>query len=50
FDFHWNSWHWPAFNIADVAICIGAGMVAFLTINSGNQFNNQHSGAANANH
>lgn len=23
-DFHWRNWHWPAFNLADVAICLGA--------------------------
>lgn len=23
-DFHLNNWHWPAFNLADSAICIGA--------------------------
>ncbi|MDO5483378.1 MAG: signal peptidase II, partial [Desulfovibrionaceae bacterium] len=23
-DFYWGSWHWPAFNVADVAICLGA--------------------------
>lgn len=23
-DFHWQGWHWPSFNIADIAICIGA--------------------------
>ncbi len=23
-DFHANDWHWPAFNVADTAICIGA--------------------------
>ena len=22
-DFHINNWHWPAFNIADSAVCIG---------------------------
>jgi signal peptidase II len=26
-DFHYGSWHWPAFNIADSAICIGAALV-----------------------
>lgn len=26
-DFYWGSYHWPAFNLADAAICIGAGMV-----------------------
>ncbi|SNS69501.1 signal peptidase II Aspartic peptidase. MEROPS family A08 [Noviherbaspirillum humi] len=25
-DFHVNNWHWPAFNIADSAICIGAAL------------------------
>ena len=26
-DFHWKSWgHFPAFNIADSAICIGAAL------------------------
>jgi signal peptidase II len=23
-DFYWRSWHWPAFNLADSAICLGA--------------------------
>ncbi len=23
-DFYWGDWHWPAFNVADMAICIGA--------------------------
>lgn len=27
FDFHWQGWHWPAFNIADVAIFIGGAFV-----------------------
>lgn len=26
-DFHWQGWHWPAFNVADVAICCGAGLM-----------------------
>jgi signal peptidase II len=25
-DFHVNNWHWPAFNVADSAICVGAAM------------------------
>lgn len=24
-DFYWGNYHWPAFNLADAAICIGAG-------------------------
>ncbi|SKA80986.1 signal peptidase II [Paucidesulfovibrio gracilis DSM 16080] len=27
FDFHLAGWHWPAFNIADCGITIGAGLV-----------------------
>lgn len=23
-DFHWANWHYPAFNVADIAICVGA--------------------------
>lgn len=23
-DLYWGSWHWPAFNIADMGICLGA--------------------------
>jgi signal peptidase II len=26
-DFYWRSYHWPAFNVADSAIVIGAGLV-----------------------
>ncbi len=25
-DFYAGSWHWPAFNVADSAICIGVGL------------------------
>lgn len=24
FDFYWRSWHWPAFNLADIVIVLGA--------------------------
>ena len=27
-DFHWSTYHWPAFNVADSAICIGIGLMA----------------------
>lgn len=30
-DFHLAGWHWPAFNVADSAICVGA--VSFLLLN-----------------
>lgn len=26
-DFHAFGWHWPAFNVADTAICLGAGLM-----------------------
>jgi signal peptidase II len=26
-DFYWGNYHWPAFNLADAAICIGAGLI-----------------------
>lgn len=28
-DVHYANWHWPAFNIADSAICIGAALIIF---------------------
>lgn len=27
-DFHYAGWHWPAFNVADMAICAGAAVTA----------------------
>lgn len=26
-DFYWRSHHWPAFNVADSAICVGVGLL-----------------------
>jgi signal peptidase II len=26
-DFHLGDWHWPAFNVADSAICVGVGLL-----------------------
>ena len=31
FDFHINSYHWPTFNVADVAICFGAFLLMLAT-------------------
>ena len=28
-DLHYGNWHWPAFNIADSAISIGAALIVF---------------------
>lgn len=27
-DFYWRDWHYPVFNVADIAICIGAALLA----------------------
>ncbi|TWI70755.1 signal peptidase II [Desulfobotulus alkaliphilus] len=29
FDVYWKTWHWPAFNVADSAICVGMGIFVF---------------------
>ena len=34
-DFHYNIYHWPAFNLADTFICIGAVVLIFLEIKNG---------------
>lgn len=31
-DFHWRGWHWPAFNLADVAIFCGVAVVLLLSL------------------
>lgn len=28
-DFYIGAWHWPAFNVADIAICLGAAILIF---------------------
>jgi signal peptidase II len=28
-DFHWQAWHWPAFNLADSSICVGVAVLLF---------------------
>lgn len=28
-DVHWRGWHWPTFNVADVAICLGVVLLLF---------------------
>lgn len=36
-DFHYAGWHWPAFNVADMAICAGAALMALCVIRQGRQ-------------
>ncbi|MDR2503704.1 MAG: signal peptidase II [Deltaproteobacteria bacterium] len=31
-DFHLGQWHWPAFNVADIAICTGVLLFALITL------------------
>lgn len=30
-DFYLGSWHWPAFNVADMGICVGAALICLAT-------------------
>ena len=34
-DFYWGKYHWPAFNVADSAICIGATLILFQYMRKG---------------
>ena len=34
-DFHWAGWHWPAFNLADICVVSGAGMLVLATFKPG---------------
>ena len=34
-DFYWGDYHWPAFNIADSAICIGVAILLFSSFKKG---------------
>jgi signal peptidase II len=34
-DFHWQGWHWPAFNLADIGICVGATLLIVASFGEG---------------
>lgn len=34
-DFYWGSHHWPAFNVADSAICVGAALLVIASLREG---------------
>lgn len=40
-DFHWAGYHWPAFNVADMAIVVGAITLIVATFIEGDR---SHSG------
>jgi signal peptidase II len=31
-DFYWGRYHWPAFNVADMLVCLGAGLLAWVIL------------------
>ncbi len=37
-DFQFGSYHWPAFNLADSAICVGVGILILITLFSPDSF------------
>ncbi len=39
-DFHLSDYHWPAFNVADSAICIGIGLLALELLRRDHKTNN----------
>ncbi|MGB2045699.1 MAG: signal peptidase II [Porticoccaceae bacterium] len=39
-DFHWSGMHFPAFNIADAGISVGAALLIFDTLINGSEVNN----------
>lgn len=35
FDFFWREWHYPVFNVADIAICVGVGLLILDSFKNG---------------
>ena len=31
-DFYWGRYHWPAFNVADSLVCVGAGLLVWVIL------------------
>jgi len=31
-DFYWGRYHWPAFNVADMLVCLGAGFLVWVIL------------------
>ena len=41
-DFYYGEWHWPAFNVADIGICAGAGLVLLIMWKSNSPAKSAH--------
>ena len=41
-DFYYGTYHWPAFNIADTSICIGAGLLIISTFTNPHAFKKEY--------
>ncbi len=46
-DFYYGTYHWPAFNIADSSICIGAALLILSTFTNPNAFNKKFQNSNN---
>lgn len=38
-DFYWGDYHWPAFNVADSLVCLGAAWLVWVIFTEGNRGN-----------
>ena len=38
-DVYWGEWHWPAFNVADIAICLGVLLAGIVLLRQGREDN-----------
>ena len=36
-DVYWGHWHWPAFNVADIAICLGVFLAGIVLLRQGRE-------------
>lgn len=40
-DVHWHGYHWPAFNLADSAICVGVGLLLLEAFQQGPELHDE---------
>ena len=41
-DVYWGEWHWPAFNVADIAICLGVAAAALVLLRQSPEEKGKH--------